>query len=79
MSMAKEKQTLQEQLLKDITALLYKEKIPYMITGSLSVISYGRPRSSHDIDFIVEAKNENINHTKKAPLVYGVKNRKTPH
>ncbi len=58
--MAREKQTLQEQLLKDITAFLVKAKIPYMVTGSLSVILYGRPRASHDIDFLIEAKQEDI-------------------
>jgi len=47
--------TPQEQLLKDIAAFLNKAKIPYMITGSLSVIRYGRIRASHDIDFILEA------------------------
>lgn len=41
----------QEQLLKDITSLLQKNHIFYMITGSVSVIFYGRPRASHDIDF----------------------------
>lgn len=54
--MPREKQTLQEQLLKDITSLLEKAGISYMVTGSLSVILYGRPRASHDIDFIIEAK-----------------------
>lgn len=48
--------TGQEQLLKKITSLLQKADIPYMITGAISVIFYGRPRASHDIDFVVEAK-----------------------
>lgn len=51
----------QEQLLKRITSLLDTAGIPYMITGSVSVIFYGRPRASHDIDFVVEAKNEDSN------------------
>lgn len=58
--MQKEKQTLQEQLLKDITSLLANASIPYMVTGSLSVILYGRPRASHDIDFIIEAEEKDI-------------------
>lgn len=45
----------QEQLLKIITSLLQKANIPYMITGSISVVLYGRPRASHDIDFVIEA------------------------
>lgn len=50
----------QEQLLKAITTLLQKARIPYMITGALSVIFYGRPRASHDIDFIIEAEEKNV-------------------
>jgi hypothetical protein len=63
--MPREKQTLQELLLKDVTALLRKANIPYMITGSLSVILYGRPRASHDIDFLIEAKEEDVERIKK--------------
>lgn len=50
----------QEELLKRITSLLHKEKIPYMVTGSVSVIFYGRPRASHDIDFVIEISKENL-------------------
>lgn len=50
----------QEQLLKVITTLLQKNHIPYMITGALSVIFYGRPRASHDIDFVIEAEEGKI-------------------
>lgn len=49
--------TPQEQLLKDIADLLNHAHIPYMVTGSLSVIRYGRIRASHDIDFILEASS----------------------
>lgn len=31
-----------------------------MITGAWSVIYYGRPRASHDIDFVVDLKLEDI-------------------
>lgn len=44
----------QIKLLKDITSFLNTQKIPYMITGAWSSIYYGRPRASHDIDFVVE-------------------------
>ena len=47
----------QEQLLKDIATFLQEAHIPYMVTGSVSSIFYGRPRASHDIDFIIEAEN----------------------
>ncbi len=58
----------QEELLKEITALLYKAQIPYMITGSVGVIYYGRPRASHDIDFVVEAHEQDIDRIQKAFL-----------
>ncbi len=32
-----------------------------MITGAWSVIFYGRPRASHDIDFVVELHREDLN------------------
>lgn len=50
----------QGQLLKDITSFLQRNKIPYMITGAWSVIFYGRPRASHDIDFVVEIHKKDL-------------------
>lgn len=61
-----EQNSNQEQLLKRITSLLRKENIPYMITGAISVIFYGRPRASHDIDFVVEAHENDINRVLQA-------------
>ena|SRR3989344_540317 len=58
----------QEQLLKSITRSLQESKISYMVTGALSVIFYGRPRASHDIDFVIEAKIKDIEKLKKAFL-----------
>ncbi len=52
-------ETGQTGLLKVISAFLETHKIPYMITGSWSTIFYGRPRASHDIDFVVEIPVEN--------------------
>lgn len=48
----------QEQLLKEISRFLEKRKIPYMLTGAWNVIYFGRPRASHDIDFIVEIQEK---------------------
>ncbi len=53
-------ETDQAELLKTITSLLNKYRIPYMITGAWSVIYYGRPRASHDIDFVVDLKKEEV-------------------
>lgn len=53
-------ETTQEDLLKKISSFLEEHKIPYMITGAWSTIYYGRPRASHDIDFVVEIHEENF-------------------
>ena len=37
-----------------------------MITGAWSVIFYGRPRASHDIDFVVELSDKDVDQTLKA-------------
>lgn len=50
----------QTELLKIVTSLLNKYHIPYMITGAWSVIYYGRPRASHDIDFVTDVKPEDV-------------------
>lgn len=50
----------QSRLLKTITSLLEEIEIPYMITGAWSVIYYGRPRASHDIDIVVELDQKDI-------------------
>lgn len=47
-------ETGQLELLKKISVFLETHQIPYMITGAWSAIFYGRPRASHDIDFVVE-------------------------
>lgn len=56
-------ETGQAKVLKDITHFLTTHKILYMITGSWSSIYYGRPRASHDIDFVVELPIENVENT----------------
>ena len=44
----------QAELLKTVASFFEQNHIPYMLTGALSVVYYGRPRASHDIDFVVE-------------------------
>jgi hypothetical protein len=61
-----ESSTPQEQLLKDITSFLNEANIQYMVTGSVSVIRYGRQRTSHDIDFIIEANESDSKRIKEA-------------
>src|SRR3989344_5377813 len=50
----------QANLLIAISSFLEKHKIPYMLTGALTAVYYGRPRASHDIDFIVEIKKSDV-------------------
>lgn len=44
----------QAELMILVSELLVRHDIPHMITGAWSVIYYGRPRASHDIDFVVD-------------------------
>jgi hypothetical protein len=44
----------QHAFLTDIPALVTATGIPYMITGSLASTYYGRPRTTQDIDLIVQ-------------------------
>jgi len=50
----------QADLLKIISSFLENHKIPYMLTGALTVVYYARPRASHDIDFVVEINQSDI-------------------
>lgn len=52
--------SVQAEILVEITSLLNQQRIPYMITGALSVIYYGRPRASHDIDLVVELNEQDL-------------------
>lgn len=44
----------QIQALKAVIKLLNKSKFPYMITGAYAVSYYGEPRSTHDLDIVIE-------------------------
>lgn len=44
----------QEELLRKIAGILDKLKIPYIITGGIAVVIWGRPRFTADIDIVVE-------------------------
>jgi len=49
-----------EELLAKITEILENLKIPYAITGGFAISVWGRPRSTADIDIIVEMQEKNI-------------------
>jgi hypothetical protein len=48
----------EEKILKKILNTLNKLKIPYALTGGIAASFYGRPRSTHDFDLILQIQNE---------------------
>lgn len=48
-------------LLEIVAKRLDKAKIPYMVSGGLAVSYWGFPRTTHDIDIVIEAKKEEKN------------------
>jgi hypothetical protein len=48
------------QVLRRITAALDDAKIEYMLTGSFASAYHGAPRSTQDIDFVIEATPEQL-------------------
>ena len=69
---------IQQDILLDITTLLKKHRIPYLLTGSMTVVSYGFPRYTHDIDLIIETnadsfeKIKTVLHSLKDPYIFGI-------
>lgn len=51
-------QAMSEQLefLKDIARRLDSARIPYMVTGSLALVLYARPRMTRDVDLVIECR-----------------------
>lgn len=45
---------IQDDLLVKIIEKINQIKIPYMLTGGIATIFYGRPRITHDFDIVVE-------------------------
>jgi|SRR3990167_3250134 len=56
----------QEKLLHKVSSLLDKLKIPYLISGGIAVVVWGRPRFTADIDIVVELVPEKLNHLARA-------------
>lgn len=51
----------QQELLLRTAEILEILKIPYMVTGSLAVNFYGVPRTTHDIDLVVQIRSSDAN------------------
>jgi len=41
-------------LVQRVLASLEKAEVPYMVTGSLASSMHGEPRSTHDIDLVID-------------------------
>lgn len=60
-------------LLVDIGDILNRLKIPYIITGGMAVLVWGRPRFTADIDLIVELHQSQVDELVKALMALGEK------
>lgn len=58
-------------LLAEVAKILQRLKIPYLVTGGMAVLVWGRPRFTADIDIVVELKSENIDKLTSALSILG--------
>jgi len=49
------------EILKEVVGNLEALKIPYMLTGSMAMIYYSKPRLTRDIDIVIELNKETSN------------------
>ncbi len=61
----------QKELLKTVARWLDQAHISYMLTGAWSIIFYGRTRTSHDLDFVVEMSGKDIPNLEKSLRLAG--------
>jgi hypothetical protein len=50
----------EQDLLSDCLQRLNRAQIPYMLVGSMASNYWGVPRSTHDIDFVVEYTTDDV-------------------
>lgn len=58
----------QEELLKKIAEILRRLDIPYIVTGGVAVVVWGRPRFTADIDIVVELASQKLGRLAKELL-----------
>lgn len=61
-------------LLVNVVKILRRLKIPYIITGGMAVLIWGRPRFTADIDIVVELKVQDIDKIEQGLKSLGDKN-----
>lgn len=44
----------QERILKTLATAFRNNNVPYMLTGSIAVSFYGKPRYTHDVDIVID-------------------------
>src|SRR3989338_6169844 len=59
-------QTDPRELLKNIARIFDQLKLPYLVTGGMAVLIWGRPRFTADIDIVIEIKPSDVNGLVKA-------------
>lgn len=59
-------QTDPRVLLKNIARIFEDLKIPYLVTGGMAILVWGRPRFTADIDIVVEIKPSDVDGLVKA-------------
>jgi len=47
-------------LIRRILAVLQQAEVPYMLTGSLASSMHGEPRSTHDIDLVIDPTRDSL-------------------
>jgi len=49
-----------DEIVLRVAEILNQLNIPYIFTGALAVVYYGEPRTTHDIDLVIEISKNNI-------------------
>ena len=57
-----------KHLLVSIARILDDLKIPYLITGGIAVLVWGRPRFTADIDVVIEVQKNNLSKNSESTL-----------
>ena len=56
----------QDQILTVVTKTLAKHGVSHMVTGSLAVVFYGRPRYTHDLDIVLAVSPQSTQNLQNA-------------
>ena len=49
-----------EEVVLRVVGILNRSNISYFLTGAMAVVYYGEPRTTHDIDLVIEAEDEDV-------------------